>query len=35
MAMVYLSERNVSAIQKDKEPYSFVNNELKIALEEL
>ena len=33
--MVYLSDRNMSAIPKENDPYSFVNNELKIALEEL
>ena len=35
MAMVYLSDRKISAIQKTQEPYSFINNELRNELEEL
>ena len=35
MAMVYLSERKISAIQKKQDPYSFINNELRNELEEL
>ena len=33
--MVYLSDRKISAIQKNQEPYSFINNELRNELEEL
>ena len=35
MAMVYLSNRNISEIPKDPEPCKFLNNELKNELEEL
>ena len=33
--MVYLSKRNISAIQKDTDNYTFLNNELRNELEEL
>ena len=35
MAMVFLSDRKMSAIQEKQEPYTFINNELKNELEEL
>ena len=35
MAMVYLSNRNISSIPKDPKQYTFLNNELKNELEEL
>ena len=35
MAMVYLSNRNISSIPKVPEQYTFLNNELKNELEEL
>ena len=35
MAMVYLSSRNISPIQKEPDPYAKLNNELRSELEEL
>ena len=35
MAMVYLSNRNISPIQKEPDPFAKLNNELRSELEEL